>query len=108
MGAGVTLKRAFPQPLKPLMPFQSHLLASCRSSLDLVTHYHERVRSHPTKGHRGQRSKAKGGQRSRAPSYAEVAAFGERVAGARARLDRLAEVVRRSRAAGSRSEDEER
>ena len=89
------------------MPFQSHLLASCRSSLDLVTHYHERVRAHPTKG-KGQRTRAKGGQRSRAPSYAEVAAFGERVAGARARLDRLAEVVRRSRAAGGRSEDEER
>merc|ERR1719422_653779 len=58
----------------------SHLLASCRSSLDLVTHYHERVRAHPTKG-KGQRTRAKGGQRSRAPSYAEVAAFGERVAG---------------------------
>ena len=94
------------------MPFQSHLLASCRSSLDLVTHYHERVRAHPTQGRRGGRqtrsTRAKGGQRSRAPSYAEVAAFGERVAGARARLDRLAEVVRRSRAASSRSEDEDR
>ena len=96
--------------------FQSHLLASCRSSLDLVAHYHERVRSHPTKGRGGRRGR--GGQRSsssssqRPPSYAEVAAFEERVAGARARLERLAEAVRRRRGPGSRrasrSEDEER
>ena len=94
------------------------MLASCRSALDLVAHYHERVRSHPTKGRGGRRggggrrSSSSSSKRPAAPSYAEVAALEERVAGARARLEKLAEVVRRRRGSGSRrasrSEDEER
>jgi chromosome segregation ATPase len=71
--------------------FQSHLLASCRSALDLVSHYHERVRTHPTKG----RKTSDKSTSTQAEAAEATAAYDNRVSGAKARMEKLQELMKR-------------